>query len=77
MAYPSKEEKRKSISNYLNEITFTEYRDLQDPIIGFSNDSSVAWSLVQVKMSEKRVTGAIERELDFTCAWINLFKPRA
>jgi len=72
--HPSREEMRERMSSYLNETTFTEYRDMQEPIIGFSDDGSIAWSLVQVKVSGRRKTGGAERALDFTCAWINLFK---
>ena len=49
--YPTKEETRAQFSNYLNRTTFSEYRDLRDPIIGFSEDGSVAWSIVQVKVA--------------------------
>ena len=63
------------MSDYLNNTTFTEYRDLQEPIIGFSKDGSVAWSIVQVKVAGKRtIENGAERDLDFTCAWITLYE---
>ncbi|UCE19995.1 MAG: nuclear transport factor 2 family protein [Gemmatimonadota bacterium] len=72
---PTKEEITTQVTNYLDNTTFTEYRDLREPIIGFSNDGSVAWSLVQVKVAGKRTTEeGTERDLDFTCAWITLYE---
>ncbi len=72
---PEKDEITARMSDYLNHTTFTEYRDLQEPIIGFSKDGSVAWSIVQVKVAGKRMMeDGTERELDFTCAWITLYE---
>jgi len=74
---PTVEEVRSNFENYLSGTTFTEYRDLREPLIGFSDDGSVAWSVVQVKVAGKR-TGddGSEGELDFTCAWITLYRKR-
>lgn len=72
---PQKDEITTKMSDYLNNTTFTEYRDLQQPIIGFSKDGSVAWSIVQVKAAGKRkMDDGTERDLDFTCAWITLYE---
>ena len=72
---PQKDEIIMKMSDYLHNTTFTEYRDLQEPIIGFSRDGSIAWSIVQVKVAGKRATDAgTERDLDFTCAWITLYQ---
>jgi hypothetical protein len=73
--FPTKEETKSRFSSYLNNTTFSEYADLREPIIGFSKDGSVAWSVVQVKVVGKRkMEDGIERELDFTCAWITLYE---
>jgi hypothetical protein len=73
--YPTKEEIRSSFSSYLNNTTFSEYADLREPIIGFSKDGSVAWSIVQVKVAGKRkMEDGTERDLDFACAWITLYE---
>jgi len=71
---PQKDEITARMSDYLNNTTFTEYRDLQEPIIGFSKDGSLAWLIVQVKVTGERTNddGTI-RDLDFTCAWITLY----
>ena len=72
---PSKDEIESNFSNYLDNTTFLEYRDLQEPIIGFSDDGSVAWSIVRVKVSGiRKMNDGTERELDFICAWITLYK---
>ena len=72
---PPKGEIKIKMSDYLDHTAFTEYRDLQEPIIGFSKDGSVAWSIVQVKVAGKRMMeNGTERELDFTCAWITLYE---
>jgi hypothetical protein len=72
---PSIDEIRSQFSDYLNNTTFVEYRDLQEPIIEFSDDGSVAWSIVRVKVAGIRaMNDGTERELDFICAWITLYR---
>ncbi len=72
---PQKDEIIARMSDYLNHTTFSEYQDLQEPIIGFSKDGSVAWSIVQVKVAGKRtMDDGTERDLDFICAWITLYE---
>jgi hypothetical protein len=73
--YPTEEEVRSKFTSYLDNTTFSEYADLREPIIGFSNDGSVAWSVVQVKVAGKRMMeDGTQRDLDFTCAWITLYE---
>jgi len=72
---PSKDEIKSKFSDYLSNTTFIEYRDLQEPIIDFSDDGSVAWSVVRVKISGiRKMNDGTERELDFICAWITLYR---
>jgi len=74
---PTKEEIRTQFSNYLNNATFTEYRDLCEPIVGYSKDGSVAWSIVQVKIAGQRTMDDGDVwDLDFICAWITLYERR-
>ena len=75
VGHPTAEEVRSTFS-YLNNTTFTEYRDLREPMIGFSDDGSVAWSVVQVKVAGRTVDDGSERVLDFTCAWITVYRRR-
>ena len=73
--YPTGEELRSSFSSYLNNTTFSQYTDLREPIIGFSKDGSLAWSIVQVKVAgTRKMDDETERDLDFTCAWITLYE---
>jgi len=72
---PQKDEIIRKMSDYLNNTTFTEYRDLEKPLIGFSKDGTIAWSIVRVKVAGKRkMADGTERDLDFTCAWITLYE---
>ena len=73
--HPSREDIFSQFSSYLGRTEFKEYRDLQEPIIGISDDGSLAWSLVRVKVAgvQEQADGS-QAELDFICAWITLFK---
>ena len=72
---PTKEEITLQFTNYLNNTTFSEYKDLREPIVGFSKDGSVAWSIVQVKVAGKRtMNDGSEREINSTWAWITLYE---
>lgn len=73
--YRSKNDMRERMSGYLNNTEFVEYSDISEPIIEVSDDGSMAWSVVQVKISGVRtMPDSTVRELDFTCAWINLYE---
>jgi hypothetical protein len=69
---PARAEVEAGLQKYIENTRFTEYRDLTEPIIGFSEDGSTAWSIVQVKVAgSKRDTG---KPIDFTCAWLTLYR---
>ncbi len=77
ISHPTPEEIRSNMNDYLNNTEFSEYRDLQEPIIGFSKDGSLGWSIVRVKVAGKRtMDDGSERDTDFICAWITLFERR-
>jgi len=71
---PNREEIEAEYERYLTTTTFTEYRDLREPIVGFSNDGSIAWSIVQVKVAgrDRNESGA-EGDFGLTWAWITLY----
>ncbi len=72
---PTKEETRAQFTRYLNKTVFSEYKDLCEPIIGFSDDGSMAWSIVQVQVKGMHtMDDGSEKELDFTCAWNTIYK---
>jgi len=74
---PSRQEMARRFTDYLENTTFTEYRDLQDPVVGISDDGSLAWSLVQVKVAGRQMTDdGGQREIAFTCAWITVYERR-
>jgi predicted O-methyltransferase YrrM len=71
----TKEEIASQFERYLHGTTFTEYRNLREPIIGFSKDGSMAWSLVQVRVAGRsRIESGAERDFDVTWAWITLYE---
>ena len=73
--YPSPEEIETDFRDYLENTEFSRYEDLEEPVIGFSDDGSLAWSIVRVKVEgERRVNPDSTRALDFTCAWITLYR---
>jgi hypothetical protein len=77
ISHPTPEDIRSNMSDYLDNTEFSEYRDLEEPIIGFSKDGSLGWSIVRVKVAGKRLMDdGSERETDFICAWITLFERR-
>jgi hypothetical protein len=66
-----------SFNDYLNSTTFSEYRDLEEPLIGFSKDGSMAWSIVKVKVAGAReIENGSTKEFDVTYAWITLYERR-
>jgi hypothetical protein len=70
ITYPSKEDQRKRFTEYLNATTFTEYRSISEPEIGFSDDGSTAWGNFRV-----RVAGVRDgQEFSFDCAWLWLYR---
>jgi len=75
IGYRARDEFTSSFKNYLNSTTFTEYRDLQEPVIGFSKDGSMAWSIVKVKVAGSRnMEDGSTKDFDVTYAWITLYE---
>jgi hypothetical protein len=75
LRHPTPEDIKKQFSTYLNNTTFTEYRDTAEPIIGIAEDGSLAWSIFQIEVAGTRtMDDGIERELDFDCVWITIFE---
>jgi hypothetical protein len=73
--HPTVEQIRAQFTDYLTSTTFSEYRDLREPIVGISQDGSLAWSLVEVKVAGvRKLADGSERVLDFICAWITLYQ---
>lgn len=74
---PTREEATAKYEHYLGATTFKEYRDLQPPVVGFSKDGSMAWSVVQVKVAGRELDeSGEEKDFDLTWAWITLYERR-
>lgn len=73
--FRAKDEFRASLGEYIRSTDFIDYQDLRAPIVGFSDDGSIAWSIVQVKVAGTRAAAdGSSRPLEFTCAWITLYR---
>ena len=63
------------LERYFARTEFTEYSDVADPIIGISDDGSLAWSIVQVRVAgTSRGEDGTEEPFDTLWAWITLYK---
>lgn len=72
---PTLDEIQVNMSNYINNTTFHEYKDLQEPIIGLSDDGTMAWAIVQVLVQgDRKLEDGTIRKIDFTCAWLTLYQ---
>jgi hypothetical protein len=77
ISFPTLQETVNGFSTYLNNTVFSEYRELEEPMIGCSKDGSLIWAVgkIKVKGIRKSADGP-EKELDFICAWMTLYERR-
>ena len=63
------------LAPYLAETEFSHYEDVAEPIVGISDDGSIAWSIVQVRVAGDR-TGAdgTTTSFDTRWAWMTLYR---
>jgi len=74
---PTDTETLEAMTDYLGNTTFTEYRILDEPKLGFSRDGSVAWSIFQLKVAgTRRLPDGSERTFDDTWGCLFLFERR-
>ena len=72
---PSKEEILARFKDYLPNTTFTAYDDLREPIVGYSKDGSVAWSIVHVRVAgTRKQDDGSKVDFDSTWAWLTLYE---
>jgi len=64
----TKEEILEMFTAYLGSTTFTEYRVMEEPTLGFSKDRSVAWSIFRLKVAGTRVVEDGE-DVTFDTIW--------
>jgi hypothetical protein len=63
------------LAPYLAATEFSHYEDVADPIIGVSDDGSLAWSIVQVRVAGTRVGDDEESPaFDTRWAWLTLYR---
>jgi len=75
ISHPPKEEIHAIFSSYLENTAFTEYRDLQDPIIRVSTDGMMAWSIVQVRIrGTRKMADQTEADFNTVSAWIMVYE---
>ena len=77
ISYPTKEARRAGRTPYLQATTFTEYRDMVEPVVKISEDGTLGWVIVQVKVSGVHKTDdGQEHPLAFESAWIELYEKK-
>jgi hypothetical protein len=73
--FPQKQEITEQFTNYINNTEFTAYNDLREPIVKFSDDGSLAYLIVQVKVAgNRRFESDSLTQFDLTWAWITLYE---
>ncbi len=75
ITFPDREELLSGITDYISNTTFTEYGDLQEPVIGLSEDGTVGWVIARVSVRGKRkLNDGTTREISFICSWMTLYR---
>ena len=73
--HPTIAQRKARLAPYLNSTTFSEYRDLVDPIVKVSNDGSLGWVICQVKVvGEGTTEGGAKEPFESVWAWIELYE---
>ncbi len=73
--HPTIAQRKARLAPYLNSTTFSEYRDLVDPIVKVSNDGSLGWVICQVKVvGESAMEGGAKAPFESVWAWIELYE---
>ena len=72
---PTKEETKTQFTSYLNNTTFSEYRYLGEPVVGFSDDGSLAWSTAKLKVvAKQKMADGTESDYESVYAWTTIFR---
>ena len=75
ITFPTLEERRAQRGPYLARTTFTEYRDLVDPVIRVSDDGTLGWVICQVQMAgTQRGEDGDAVPIGSVWAWIELYE---
>ncbi len=73
--HPTPEERAARRTPYLQATEFSEYRDLEPPIVKVSEDGTLGWLVCQVQASGTQ-TGSDGEQVEFTfiSAWVELYE---
>lgn len=74
---PTIQQRRQRLGSYLKASRFSEYKDLVEPVVFVSTDSTLGWVVVQVSARGTQLTDKGEAmPIDFVSAWIELYERR-
>lgn len=72
---PSKEESFKRFDGYFSSVTFLKWDDVKEPIISFSKDYSMAYTIVEKEvLISYPDTSGVKQEYLTNFAWVAIYK---
>ena len=72
--YPTLAERAERFDEYFAITTFDRYEDTIEPVVQISQDGTLAWLIARVTVSGTQKHGDEALPLEFTSAWIELYK---
>ena len=73
----SREEVKQFFEGYFKNAKYSEWDDLEPPIIKISNDASMAWMIVRIKVSRTQGTqGGTQKDISFVYAGIMTYEKK-
>lgn len=73
--HPTQDQITEMFTHYLNNTNFSEYDDIRKPLVKVSDDGSLGWTIVQVRLKgEQQLENDSVHNLDYTYAWITLYE---
>lgn len=70
----TREEVKKFFEGYFKNAKYSQWDDLEPPVIKISNDASMAWMIVRIKVS--RTEGGSQKETSFVYAGIMTYEKK-
>ena len=72
---PTSEQTLAQFKDYLGRTRFTEYRDLVPPVVRISEDGTMGWIAVQVKVAGVQTQpDGTEEKIDAVWAWVSMYE---
>ena len=71
---PSLEERKRVVGHYFDITQFTEYRDLEEPVVKVSEDGTLGWVIAQVEAKGMQQIDNQQQPVEFVSAWIELYQ---